>query len=192
MEQTGEITKILQRISNGDGGAEEEAFEVLYKHLRGIAVRQMNRERDDHTLQPSALVNEAYLKLARQKNKSWHNRAHFLAVASQVMRQILVDHARQKRAQVRGGDAAHEPITGSIANPIPNDVDMLELDQALSRLAALDPRQAQLVECRFFGGMSESEMAEFFGLSERTIRREWASARAFLYGQLKPGTTHAI
>jgi RNA polymerase sigma factor (TIGR02999 family) len=178
------ITNYLQRLSLGDPDAEKNAFRLLYRSLRQIAVREMRKERLDHTLQPTALVNEAYLKLVGQRTKQWQNRAHFLAVASVIMRQVLVDYARRRKAEKHGGGSTHEPLSHTISAAPGIQVEILDLERALNRLTALDQRQGKLVVYKFFGGMTEEECADVLGVSVRTVRRDWSMARAWLYGEL--------
>lgn len=187
MSEPGDITRILQRIRLGDTQAEAIAFRMLYKELRQMALRQMQRERIGHTLAPTALVHEAYLRLVKQREKTWQSRGHFLAVAAQVMRRVLVDYARTRNASKRGGTMPQEVLTENLIAGPGIDVRILDLDRALSRLAELDSRQARIVEFRFFGGMSDEEAAGVLGISLRTVRRDWAVARAWLYGQLTSG-----
>jgi RNA polymerase sigma factor (TIGR02999 family) len=163
----------------------ERLVPLVYRELRTIAARQLRRERGDHTLQPTALVHEAYLKLVGQRAGVWKNRGHFFAVASQAMRRILVDHARAHRARKRGRDAAMVPleITEAVAAAPPPAV--LALDEALTRLAALDARQSQVVELRCFGGLTIEETAEAVGLSLTTVKAEWRLAKAWLHRELR-------
>jgi RNA polymerase sigma-70 factor, ECF subfamily len=185
------VTAALFAWRRGDAGAADRLLEMVYPELHRIAERQMRREREGHTLQPTALVHEAYLKLVDQTRVDWRNRAHFLGVAAQAMRRLLVDHARGRARGKRGGGAtlvefdstaAHAPDR-ALAVPA-RSVDLLALDQALERLAALDPAQARLVELRFFGGLSVEETAEALGLSTATAGRDFRSARAFLAREL--------
>jgi RNA polymerase sigma factor (TIGR02999 family) len=163
----------------GDGAREQ--FARVYDELRRLAAAALRHERLDHTLEPTALVHEAYLRLADLPGGAWKNRAHFLALAARAMRRILVDHARSRGALKRGsgGVSAFEDLRSSIVDPTPN-VDVLLLDTALSRLAALDKRQARIVELRFFGGLSVEETASVIGSSPRTVKRDWQLARAWL------------
>ncbi len=181
-----DITQKLQRIQLGDRDAEAAAFAMLYRQLRTLAQRRLRRERAGHTLQPTALVHEAYLRLAGQRDKVWQDRTHFLAVASQIMRRILVDYARQRDAAKRGGDLQRVADESLIVSESGNDIRILDLDRALDRLSEMDPRQARMVEYRFFGGMSEEELSSIFGVTVRTIRRDWSMARAWLRGELQP------
>ena len=175
------VTQLLQRASAGDDQARAALFDVLYDELRRLAEAAMRRERPDHTLQPTALVHETYVRLADDSGR-FENRAHFFGVAASAMRRVLVDHARARGAQKRGGGEA--PLNLDDLDNLPGvpaaGVDLVALDDALSRLAALDPRQAQVVELRFFGGLSVEETAALLALSPRTVKREWQLARAWL------------
>jgi RNA polymerase sigma-70 factor, ECF subfamily len=182
------VTAALVAWRRGDAAAADRLLELVYPELRKIAERQMRREREGHTLQPTALVHEAYLKLVDQSRVDWRNRAHFLGVASQAMRRLLVDHARGRARDKRGGGATLielDSAAGDGRSAVPaRSVDLLALDQALERLAALDPAQAELVELRFFGGLSVEEAAETLGISTATAGRDFRSARAFLAREL--------
>ena len=182
-EDCGEVTHLLEALRKGDEKARSALASLVYSGLHEIAERLMARERPEHTLQATALVHEAYLKLAGQET-SWQNRAHFFAVASQVMRRILVDYARSHRALKRGG-LFH--LTGLEDVPAPGDTHsekFIALDEALSRLSEWDLRQSQVVEMRFFGGLTEEEIAHVLGTSVRTVKRDWSLAKAWLYSQL--------
>jgi RNA polymerase sigma factor (TIGR02999 family) len=182
---SGEITALLGEVRRGDQAAGERLATVVYKELRRIAFGHMRRERSNHTLQATALVNDAYVKLLAQ-DKDWQNRAHFFAVASSLMRRILVDYARQHGAAKRGGLATKvnfEEIRGEPYTFQPVE-QLLSLDEALSRLMVLDERQFRIVEMRFFGGMTDNEIAAVLGISERTVMREWVLARAWLHSEL--------
>lgn len=183
-----DVTRLLTDWSRGDRRALDALVPVVHGELRRIARRHLHRESDDHTLQPTALVNELYLRLVEQNRASWSDRAHFFAVASQIMRRILVDHARMQGAIKRGGSVSNVSLTTSIdvvadAAPV---LDVLAIDRALTRLAALDPEQARVVELRIFAGLSVTETAEVLGRSERTIKRELRLAKAWLRLQLAP------
>jgi RNA polymerase sigma factor (TIGR02999 family) len=180
----GEITDFLRRIRQGDPQAERQLWERLYPELYRLAERCCRNERHGHTLSPTALVNEAYLELVEQSEKQWQNRAHFVAVASQVMRRVLVDYARGYRAGKRAG--AHPKISLDEKLMLGPDRagQILDLDEALERLAALDSRQSRIVELRFFGGLSEKETAELLGVGVRTVTRGWSMAKAWLYREL--------
>lgn len=177
----GDVTRFLRGIRDGDAGALDRLFPIVYEELRQLAGRQVARERGDSTLQATGLVHEAYLKLAAGKGAHASDRSHFLAIAARAMRQVLVDHARRRQAERRGGDWARTTLTDGTGS-VELDLDeILALDAALGEL---DPQQRQVVECRFFGGMTETEAAEALGVSPRTVGREWAKARAWLYSSL--------
>lgn len=182
------VTGALVAWGRGETGAADRLLEMVYPELHRIAEREMRRERVGHTLQPTAVVHEAYLKLVDQSKVDWRNRAHFLGVAARAMRRLLVDHARRRLRDKRGGGATLVEIEAAAAQPglaVPaRSVDLLALDQALERLAALDAGQARLVELRFFGGLSVEESAEALGVSTATAGRDFRSARAFLAREL--------
>jgi RNA polymerase sigma factor (TIGR02999 family) len=169
----------------GDQGAREALIPLVYDELRRLARRYLRRERPDHTLQSAALVNEAYLRLIRQDQPQWQNRAHFFGVAAQLMRHILVDHARNRAAAKRGAGAPRLTLDPDVALPQTRDVDLVALDDALNQLAALDPQQSRLVELRFFGGLSIEETSVVLGVSPATVKREWATARAWLQREMR-------
>ena len=182
-----DVTRLLREWQAGSGPALERLIPLVYDELHALASRYLSRERRDHTLQTTALVNEAFLKLAGQREVDWQSRAHFFGIAAKLMRRILVDHARRDGRVKRGGGAPHLPLDdfdppapGAAVDP----VDACVLDTALARLEALDPQQGRVVELRFFGGMTIEETAEVMGISPATIKREWAVARAWLYREL--------
>jgi RNA polymerase sigma-70 factor, ECF subfamily len=179
-----EVTRLLQEWTAGRRDAVDQLFSMLYDELRRLAASQLRRERPGHTLRATALVNEAYLKLRRQDRILCEGRAQFFAVASRAMRCLLVDHARARGAAKRRGEAwLLEPgLPGATVAPI---VDLLALDEALQRLARIDPRQEQLVELRYFGGLTIEEAAQALGVSAATVSREWATARAWLFAELR-------
>ena len=181
MPDGGEVTQLLAQASSGDAVARATLFDVLYRELRRLAEGAMRAERANHTLQPTALVHEAFLRLAGNQGR-FENRAHFLGVAASAMRRVLVDHARGRNAHKRGHGATLVTVNDLDALPqaAAEEVDLVVLDDALSRLAALDARQGQIVELRFFGGLSVEETAALIGVSERTIKREWQMSRAWL------------
>ena len=178
------VTKLLQAWAAGDEGAGEELYALLYAELRRQAGRYMRRERRHHSLQPTGLVHEAYLRLAGSPDLAWHSRGHFFAIAARVMRQVLVDHARRRRAAKREGFRV--TLTEGAA-PAAAPLDVLDLEEALTELTALDPRQARVVELRYFAGLDVEETAEALGLSARTVKREWQTARAWLQQRLTRG-----
>lgn len=153
---------------------------LVYAELRRIASRRLRAERDDHTLQPTALVNEAWLRLMQLHSLELQNRVHFFALAAQAMRRVLVDHARRRRAARRGIDVDHLPLEDDLPSPMPPDR-LIALDEALDRLAALEPRHARVVELRYFGGLSVDEVAAMLGVSSGTVKRDWQTARAYLF-----------
>jgi RNA polymerase sigma-70 factor (ECF subfamily) len=179
----GEITQLLKQLSHGNREAEGRLIPLVYDRLRRLAARYMRRERRDHTLQPTALVHEAYLKLIDQRSVSWQSRAHFYCIASRMMRRVLVDHARDAKAWKRDG-GCKIPLEPSFIYSEEKPAELLAIDEALHRLAQVDSRQAQVVELRFFGGCSEEEIGKILGISARTVKRDWSVARAWLYAEL--------
>lgn len=181
------VTQLLALASSGDETALDRALPLVYSELRGLARRQLRREAEGCTLNSGALVHEAYLRLVDQTRVQWRDRAHFLAVAALAMRRILIDEARRRRAVRRGGSVRRVPLD-MIDTATPDDhADLLlDLDSALSRLSMLDERQARVVECRFFGGLTEEETAAVLGIGLRTVKRDWAKARSWLYQELYP------
>jgi RNA polymerase sigma factor (TIGR02999 family) len=176
-----EVTELLQAWSQGDVAARDRLFPLVYQELRRRASDRLRRERPGHTLQATALVHEAYLRLLGQRAPSWQNRNQFFAIASQMMRRILVDHARARRASKRQGQRIRLELNEEVASAGPREVDLIALDQALNDLTALDPRQGRMVELRFFAGLSHEEVAEVLDLSPATVKREWRVARAWLF-----------
>ena len=176
-----EITQLLASWSQGDKVALDQLVPLVYPELRRLAKRHMGRENPDHTLQTSALINEAYLKLVDQQDVEWQNRAHFFAVAAQVMRHILVDHARSRNYAKRGGGAPKLPLDEAAVLTEQRAGQLIALDDALKDLAALDERKSQLIELRFFGGLSMEETAEVMNISPSTVQREWRAAKAWLH-----------
>ncbi len=184
-ESRSDVTATLLEMSAGDGAAAERLLPLVYDELRRVAAGYLRRERPDHTLQPTALVHEAYLRLIDQTRVDWKNRAHFCAVASDMMRRILVDHARKHQAVKRGGGETRISLDEAVSFPREAEIDVLAVDEALLDLARLDPQQGRLVELRFFGGLTLDETAEVMGLSRSTVQREWNMAKAWLYNQIK-------
>lgn len=183
--QPGQVTQLLERWGAGDSTALDELAPLVYTELRKVAAAYLRRERPDHTLQATALVNEAYLRLVGQRHDRWQGRTHFYGIAARLMRQVLVEHARRHRAEKRGGGRvavtlAHADEVGGAP-----EVDVLAVHEALERLAAFDARQAEIVEMRFFGGLSIEETAEALGVGHATIEREWGLARAWLRKELR-------
>jgi RNA polymerase sigma factor (TIGR02999 family) len=178
------VTRLLVDWSKGNRAALEALTPLVYAELRRLASRYLRRERQNHTLQSTALVHEAYLRLIDQRNVQWQNRAQFFGVAAQLIRRILVDHARGHGAQKRGGDAAKLSLDEAIGTPDRKDVNLIALDEALSRLAELDPQQSRVVELRFFGGLTIEETAEVLKISPATVKRDWTVARAWLHKEI--------
>jgi RNA polymerase sigma-70 factor (ECF subfamily) len=180
-----EVTVLLGQLVQGDQQAASRLVPLVYGELRQMAARYMRRERVDHTLQTTALVHEAYLKLVEQTPASWQNRAHFFAVAAQVMRHILVDHARGHVREKRGGGQPVLQLDEGLVFSPEQSTELLEVDAALHRLSELDPRQSKIVELRFFGGLTVEETAAALGISPKTVKRNWSVAKAWLHGELK-------
>jgi RNA polymerase sigma factor (TIGR02999 family) len=175
------VTALLKRWCQGDSTALEKLLPLVYDELRRIAARQLRRERPNHTLQPTALVHEVYLKLVDQHRIEWQNRAQFFGVAAQLIRRILVDHARNRRTVKRGAGALTVTLDDAVSEPVRRDIDLVKLDDALLSLATKDEQQCRVVELRFFGGLSIEEAAEVLGISPSTVKRDWAAAKAWLY-----------
>lgn len=178
-----QVTELLHQWSNGDSGAREKLVPLVYDELRRMA-RNVLSDRRDATLQSTALVHEAYLRLVGHTSVHWDNRLHFFAVAAQLMRRILIDHVRMERAQKRGGESVTLVLDEAIALPAKREVDLVALDDALTELAALDERQCRLVELRFFGGLTIEETAQALEISPATVKREWATARLWLLREI--------
>jgi RNA polymerase sigma factor (TIGR02999 family) len=178
------VTQLLEQWSHGDDAALAELTPLVYEDLRCLAHRHMVGERPDHTLQTTALVNEAYLRLADQTNPSWQNRAHFFALAARAMRQILVNYAKSYRAQKRGGGALKVDLDEAALVSMEQSKEIVDLHEALERLAALDSRKADVVELKYFGGLNYDEMAEVLKISPVTVRRDWEFAKVWLYTEL--------
>ncbi len=188
-----DVTELLHAWRSGDASARDELLAIVHEELRARAAARLRREPPGHVLQPTALVNEAYLRLVGQRQTEWQNRAHFLAVASEMMRRILVDHARRRKMTKRSGRWARVTLGGGAAQIDPRDVDLLDLDAALDELASLDVRRSRVAELRFFGGLSLEEVAHTEGRSRATVERDWRLARAWLYRRLtdRPGDDDA-
>ena len=180
-----EVTQLLQEWSNGRQDALDRLLPRIYAELRRLAASYLRRERREHTLQPTALVHEAFLKLIDQRAVRWQNRAHFFGIAAQAMRRILVDHARAHGAGKRGSGERPVSLDEALVLTTAPDVDVLALDEALTRLAAVDPQQSRVVELRYFGGLTMDETAEVLHISQATVGREWTLAKAWLYAELK-------
>lgn len=179
-----DVTRLLQQAAGHDS-AIDKLLPLLYHELHDAAERTLRGERPDHTLQPTALVNEAYLRLARHPEYQWQNRSHFIGVAATLMRRILVDHARNRQAQKRGGQHSRIALDEADAGQGPQSADLQALDEALHRLAGLDPRQARIVELRYFGGLTIEETAGLLDLSPATVKREWTTAKAWLRREIE-------
>lgn len=184
MGTTPDVTRLLVNWSNGDQAALEQLMPLVYGELRRLASAYLRRERPNHTLQSTALVHEAFMRLVNQHDVQWRNRAHFYAIAARMIRRILVDYARSQRAEKRGSGAVKLELDAAMAVPQQKEVDLLGLNDSLDRLAELDARQSRLVELRFFAGLSIEETAEVMQLSPATIKREWNVARAWLFREM--------
>ncbi len=185
-----EVTLLLRAWGEGDVQALDRLAPIVYQELHRIARGYMARERTDHTLQTTALVNEAYVRLVDAREVTWHDRAHFFAVCARAMRRILVDHARSRGYVKRGGGKLRVQFDEAFGMEWSADSNLLELDEALDRLSALDPRKARVIEMRFFGGLSVEETAEALGISPETVMRDWKLARAWLYRELSADQRH--
>ncbi len=185
MDKHVDITRLLLELSDGNADVVETLLPVVYDELKKLAAGYLRRERVDHTLQPTALVHEAYLKLIDQRSVSWQNRAHFFGIAAQLMRRILIDHAKSRNAGKRGRDFRKLSLNEDIDKAFELSTELIRLDEALRDLARIDPQKAKLVELRYFGGLTFEEAAEVLRISTITAKRHWRVARAMLYGQLK-------
>ncbi|MCA1624552.1 MAG: sigma-70 family RNA polymerase sigma factor [Acidobacteria bacterium] len=184
-EKSQQITQLLNQWSDGDAEVLDGLMPLIYIELRRQASGYLRRERSNHTLQPTALINEAYLKLIDQHNVKWQNRAHFFAIAAQAMRRILVDYARERKREKRGGAAENLPLDEALTIVSrEKSLDLVALDKALNKLAQFDERQAKVVELRYFSGLSIDETAEVLGVSNVTIRRDWTMAKAWLHQEI--------
>jgi len=182
------VSRLLQAWSGGDVAARDALLPLVYQELRSRAARYLRRERRDHTLQPTALVHEAYAKLINQRQVDWRDRTRFLGLAAMMMRRVLVNHARDRVAGKRGGGAQRVSLTSvDDASPGPA-VEILAVHDALQKLAAVDPRKSEIVELKFFGGLTTKEIGEALNVSTATVEREWTFARAWLYGAIAGGT----
>jgi len=185
--EAGEVTRLLGELKSGRPEAEAKLIPLVYNHLYRLAAGYMRRERPDHTLQATALVNEAYLRLVSQEGRGWQDQAHFFGVAARLMRQILVEHARARGAQRRGGALQRIPLDEALEFSPEKSRDLIVLDDALESLEWLDPQQARVVELRFFGGLTVEETAEVLGISPRTVKRDWRVARLWLHHEISKG-----
>lgn len=181
------VTQLLQDLKGGDVAADAKLVAAVYDELRRLAAHYMRRERPDHTLQATALVHEAFLRLTDQRNVSWQGKAHFFGVAAQLMRRILIDHARARLRVKRGAGGQKLSLDEGLLLTEARSAELLAVNDSINRLAKLDPRQARIVELRFFGGLSVEETAEVVGISPKTVKRDWSLARAWLYEDLKGG-----
>ena len=187
MATNSEVTLLLERLRNGDSAASEALIPLLYAELRAIAARCLKSERHGHTLQPTALVHEAYMKLVDQREADYNSRGHFMAIAAMVMRRILVRHAIKRSAAKRGGGAARVPLQDDIVASQGRSLDLVALDEALDKLARHEPRKAKVVEQRFFAGIGMSQIAENLGVSLVTVKRDWDYARTWLMREIEHG-----
>jgi RNA polymerase sigma factor (TIGR02999 family) len=185
--KSGQVTELLLLWSKGDNSAREELVPLVYDELRRIARQFLSESGRDQTLQSTALVHEAYLRLVNHTSVHWNNRVHFFAVAAQLMRRILIDHVRMRRAKKRGGDSVTLLLDESVSLPNQREVDVVALDSALNALAVLDERQCRLVELRFFGGLTIEETSQALEISPATVKREWATARLWLLREMSRG-----
>jgi len=183
MSSEHDVTALLHDWCHGNDAVKERLFELVYDAMRKMARSHLRRERADHTLQPTALVHEAYVRLVDQTRVEWQNRAQFLGIASQMMRRILVDHARAKHAERRGGGVANVPFDDAFGK-VETDDNVIRIHEALEALAKVDPQGARVIELRYFGGLSIEETAEVMGTSASTVKREWTAARTWLYREL--------
>jgi RNA polymerase sigma-70 factor (ECF subfamily) len=183
-----DVTALLGQLAKGDDAAASKLIPIVYDELRRLAAGYMRRERPDHTLQPTALVHEAYVKLTEQRVTDWRGRAHFFGIAAQIMRRILIDHARGHLRDKRGGGMIPVPLDEAVVFSPEQSSELVRLDASLERLAKLDPRQSRIVELRFFGGLTVEQTAELLGISAKTVKRDWSMAKAWLHGDMK--TSH--
>ena len=183
--QSPDVTTLLRQVASGNRDAAAQLIPIVYDELHRVAEHHLRLERPNHTLQPTALVHEAYLKLVAQRDADWQNKTHFCAVASQAMRRILVDYARGRLRAKRGGNSPKLPLEEAFVVAPDRCDELVALDEALVRLAALDARQSRVVELRFFGGFTVEETATVLGISPKTVKREWSTAKAWLYGEVK-------
>jgi RNA polymerase sigma factor (TIGR02999 family) len=181
--ETPNVTQLLNKAQAGDKDSLDKLLPIVYQELRRVAAAQLRRERSDHTLQPTALVHEAYLRLLEQREVNWQNRTHFFSIAAEMMRRILVNYAVQRNAQKRGDGATRIALDEAVGYARDRDLDLVSLDEALTRLSEFDPQQARIVELRFFGGLTIEETAEVLGVSDSHIKREWRAAKSWLRTQ---------
>ena len=188
-EGSNEVSALLRQWSSGDERALEKLVPIIYSDLRRLAHYHLQRERDGHTLQSTALVHEVYLRLCGQDDPQWTDRAHFFAVAARMMRRILVDYSRRRRAEKRGSAAIHVPLDDAFGIPIHEQMDLTALDDALEQLAVFDARKCQVVEMRFFSGLAAKEIAAVLKTTEATVRRDWVIAKAWLFRYMEGHAT---
>ena len=185
--EKGDVTQLLNEMAKGDSGAAEKLLPLVYSELHRLAAAYMRRERSDHTLQATALINEAYLRLSKD-NGEWNSREHFIGMAANVMRHVLVDYARAHKAQQRDGGLKRVEMKEDFAISTDKLEELVSLDEALRRLESLQPRQAKVVELRYFGGLSMEQIASLLGVSERSVKRDWSLARIWLFRELQQGS----
>ena len=185
--EKGEVTQLLNNMAKGDSGAAEKLLPLVYSELHRLAASYMRRERPDHTLQATALINEAYLRLTKEDGE-WNNREHFIGMAANVMRHVLVDYARSHKAQQRDGGMKRVELKEDLAISPEKVEEVIALDEALTRLERLQPRQGKVVEMRYFGGLSVEQIASLLGVSERSVKRDWSLARIWLFRELGQGS----
>ncbi len=189
MTSSEEVTHLLHKVEAGDHQAAERLMPLVYDELRRLASHYLKSERPDHTLQPTALVHEAYLRMVEQTRVNWQSRAHFFAVAASMMRRVLIDYARSHKAEKHSGAWQKLPLDEALALSQPDDFDLIALDDALKDLSRLDEQQGRIVELRFFGGLTLDETAEVMGISRSTVKRDWLMAKAWLFAQLSNRTS---
>jgi len=186
-----DVTALLSELARGDQAAAEKLVPLVYDELKRLARGYMRRERPDHTLQTTALVHEAYMRLVQQRKPNWQCRSHFFGIAAQIMRRILLDHARGHLRQKRGGPAQVLRLDEALTFSREQSEELVKLNAALERLSAIDPRQSKIVELRYFGGLGVEETSEVLGISPKTVKRDWAVAKAWLHGELSDRRRHA-
>jgi RNA polymerase sigma factor (TIGR02999 family) len=189
MSDSAEVTALLRKATAGDADAAAEIVPLIYEELRRLAAHYMARERPGHTLQTTALVHEAFRRLVDLRQSNWQSRTHFYGAAANVMRRVLVDHARARQAEKRGGDVEHLPLDESLAYSEAQSQELVQLDEALTRLARLNVRQTKVIELRFFAGLNVDETAEVMGISPKTVKRDWSVARAWLHREIRGGNS---
>jgi RNA polymerase sigma-70 factor (ECF subfamily) len=187
-----DVTTLLSELAQGNEAAGEKVVPLVYDELKRLARGYMRRERPDHTLQTTALVHEAYLKLVRQRKINWQCRSHFFGIAAQMMRRILLDHARGHLRHKRGSARQVLQLDQALTFSAERSAELVQLDEALERLSAIDPRQSKIVELRFFGGLTVEETARIVGISPKTVKRDWAVAKAWLHGELRCKDAHVL